>query len=33
MQRIIQLVLAAAVLLGTASITRAESVMKQCGQQ
>jgi hypothetical protein len=33
MQRVISLVLAAAVLLGTASITRAESVMKQCGEQ
>jgi hypothetical protein len=33
MQRVIQLVLTAAILLGTASITRAESVMKQCGEQ
>ena len=33
MQRIIQSVLATAILLGTASITRAESVMKQCGEQ
>ena len=33
MQRVIQSVLAAAILLGTASITRAESVMKQCGEQ
>ena len=33
MQRVIQSVLAAAILLGTASTTRAESVMKQCGEQ
>jgi hypothetical protein len=33
MQQVIQSVLAAAILLGTASITRAESVMKQCGEQ
>jgi hypothetical protein len=33
MQRVIQSVLAAAILLGTAATTRAESVMKQCGQQ
>jgi hypothetical protein len=32
-QRLIQSVLAAAVLLGTAATTRAESVMKQCGEQ
>jgi hypothetical protein len=33
MQRVIQSVLAAAILLGTAATTRAESVMKQCGEQ
>ena len=33
MQRAIQSVLAAAILLGTASTTRAESVTKQCGEQ
>ena len=33
MQRVVQSVLAAAILLGTASTTRAESVMKQCGEQ
>ena len=33
MQRLIQSVLAAAILLGTAATTRAESVMKQCGEQ
>jgi hypothetical protein len=33
MQRVIQSVLAAAILLGTAATTRAESVMKQCGAQ
>ena len=33
MQRVIQSVLAAAILLGTASTTGAESVMKQCGEQ
>jgi hypothetical protein len=33
MQRVIQSVLAAAILLGMASTTRAESVMKQCGEQ
>jgi hypothetical protein len=33
MRRLIQSVLAAAILLGTASITHAESVMKQCGEQ
>ena len=33
MQRVIQSVLAAAISLGTATTTRAESVMKQCGEQ
>ena len=33
MQRVIQSVLAAAVLLGMAATARAESVMKQCGEQ
>src|SRR3984885_10257864 len=33
MKRVIQSVLAAAILLGTAATTRAESVMKQCGEQ
>jgi hypothetical protein len=33
MQRAIQSVLAAAILFGTAATTRAESVMKQCGEQ
>ena len=33
MQRLIQSVLAGAILLGTAATTRAESVMKQCGEQ
>jgi hypothetical protein len=33
MQRLMQSVLAAAVLLGTAATTRAESVMKQCSEQ
>jgi hypothetical protein len=33
MQRLIQSVLAAAILLGTAATTRAESIMKQCGEQ
>src|ERR1700727_2247412 len=33
MRRVIQSVLAAAILLGTASTTHAESVMKQCGEQ
>ena len=33
MQRVIQSVLAGAILLGTAASTRAESVMKQCGEQ
>lgn len=33
MQRVIQSVLAGAILLGTAATTRAESVMKQCGEQ
>jgi hypothetical protein len=33
MQRVIQSVLAAAILLETAATTRAESVMKQCGEQ
>jgi hypothetical protein len=33
MQRVIQPVLAAAVLLGMAATARPESVMKQCGEQ
>jgi hypothetical protein len=33
MQRAVQSVLAAAILFGTAATTRAESVMKQCGEQ
>jgi hypothetical protein len=33
MQRVIKSVLAAAILLGTAATARAESVMKQCGEQ
>ena len=33
MQRAIQSVLAAAILFGTVATTRAESVMKQCGEQ
>jgi hypothetical protein len=33
MQQVIQSVLAAAILLGTAATTGAESVMKQCGEQ
>ena len=33
MQRVIESVLAAAILLGTAATTHAESVMKRCGQQ
>src|SRR5271156_4724188 len=33
MQRLLQSALAAAILLGTAATTRAESVMKQCGEQ
>jgi hypothetical protein len=33
MQRVIQSLLAAAIVLGTASITHAENVMKQCGDQ
>ena len=33
MQRVVQSVLAAAILFGTTTTTRAESVMKQCGEQ
>jgi hypothetical protein len=33
MRRVVQSVLAAAILLGTVAATRAESVMKQCGEQ